>query len=88
MNAKNIYYLVTKDTKNEPVYNKFGNLIGYFTGFSARPTLKKPGSIQIDASGVSTLCNSVMLWVYGKAVYIVGFGFKFVEDFEVDQLHF
>lgn len=88
MDAKNIYYLTTKDNKNEPVYNKFGNLIGYFTGFSTRPTHKEPGTIQIDATGVSTTYNSATLWVYGDAVYIVGFGFKFVGDFEVEQLTF
>ena len=88
MNAKNIYYLVTKDSKNEPVYNKDGNLLGYYTGYASRATVHKVGTIQIKPAGILSAYKHSSMWVHGDAVFIPGIGFKFVYDFTAEYINF
>ena len=76
MNSKQIIYLSHLIKKNDPIYDKNGELIGYYTGYGLRPTHKSNGAIEIQA-------NNVAEFISGNAMHISGFGLKFVEDFEI-----
>ena len=87
MNYKNIYYLTENMKENEPIYCKDGNLVGHYTGYSTRPTHLHEGTIQLSPAAIfANQCST--MWVYGKAVYIPGFGFKFVDDFTAEFINF
>ena len=38
-----IYHAETNIKKGEPVYDKNGKIIGYYTGYTSRPTYKSNG---------------------------------------------
>ena len=88
MNSKNIYYLTKPESKNEPVYNKDGNLLGHYTGFMTRPTSSHEGTIQISPAGILSAYKHSSMWVYGDALFIHGIGFKFVDDFTAEYVNF
>ena len=75
MNAKQIVYLTNHIREGELIYDKNAAIIGYFTGYSTKPTAKSSGSIQYE------VVNGNTGWVSGNAVYIEGFGVKFTEDY-------
>jgi len=75
MDAKEIVYCVQTAKVGEPIYDKDAFIIGYFTGYSTKPTANSTGSVQFEVSNGNTG------WISGKAVYIVGMGLKMVEDY-------
>lgn len=75
MNAKEIVYCVQSVKTGEPIYDCNSALIGYFTGYSTRPTANSTGSVEFEVANGNTG------WISGKAVYVVGMGLKFVENY-------
>lgn len=75
MDAKEIVYCIQTVKVGEPIYDKDTSIIGYFTGYSTKPTANSTGSVQFEVANGNTG------WISGKAVYIVGIGLKMVEDY-------
>ena len=75
MNAKEIVYCVQSVKAGELIYDKDAAVIGYFTGYSTRPTANSTGSVEFEVGNGNTG------WISGKAVYVVGMGVKMVEDY-------
>ena len=81
-----IYHAETNIKKGEPVYDKNGKIIGYYTGYTLRPTYKSNGGMQIKLKENSMLRqreNSENIWISGECVFIHGFGVKFVENYDI-----
>ena len=68
MNSKQIATYI-----GELIYDKDSAIIGYFIGYSTKPTAKSP--IQYE------MANGDTGWISGNAVYIEGLGVKFTEDY-------
>ena len=73
-----IYHAETNIKKSEPVYDKNGKIIGYYTGYTLRPTYKSNGGMEIKLKE-----NNENIWISGECVFIHGFGVKFVENYDI-----
>ena len=74
---QNLYNAVPRLCVYRNIYDKCNNLIGTYTGFSARPTATSNGHIEVSTPEGN-------LWISGAAVYIEGMGIKLVSDMIVD----
>lgn len=72
------YHAETNIKKGESVYDKNGKIIGYYTGYTLRPTYKSNGGMEIKLKE-----NNEIIWISGECVFIHGLGVKFVENYDI-----
>lgn len=77
MNSVEIVYLSDRVCVGELVYDKDSSIIGYFTGFDARPNADSYGAIECENT------SGKVYWVSGRAEHVVGVGLKFVDDYHI-----
>jgi|TARA_R110001592_G_scaffold113279_1_gene312313 hypothetical protein len=78
MDSLQIVYLTSVENIHSSVYDMDGAFLGYFSGYNTKPGVNSEGSIEIIVD------SGENMWVNGRAKYIFGFGFKFVEKYQIN----
>lgn len=78
MDSVQIVYLASAENKHSSVYDMNGVYLGYFSGYNTRPGAQVDGTIEV------VLDSGENIWVSGRAKYVFGFGFKFIEPHKID----